>query len=274
MRYLKRQHPAAAKALKFPLSCSVLQQMFNRVPGFPRLQAMSHDDRAFVAASVIAVTCFLRGGEFCSYPGSARAALRGDNVEIITDESGTEYVQVRIVSPKNMFWLQSCTVRCFVGSEPGAQRAEDGLQCNDAVRALREYRARSPVGLLTADGPAFVLSNGRALSRDFMVKRSAQLLKAAGITFVDQAGTVAQVRLASWRSGGVRSALDAHIPVSTIMALGRWRSLAWENYTVLTTFDIRTAMAAMWKLPVSAPVGVLVPADVFAEEVPDTEGRR
>ncbi len=79
----------------------------------------------------------------------------------------------------------------------------------------------------------------------------------------------------STRSGGYAEVLGA---VSTIMALGRWRSLAWETYTVLSTNDMRSTMVAMWRSP--APhhqgVGVLVPAEVFAEDEPGQElgGRR
>jgi hypothetical protein len=271
MRYLKREHPAAAKALKFPLSCAVLRQMFERIEGYPVAGAMSHDDRLFVAASVIAVTCFLRGGEFCAYSGSHREALRADHVRAVNDQAGDQFVEVDIRRPKNMFWLEACKVRCFTacGSDAG--------MC-DAAFALKEYRTRAPPGLLTAEGPAFISSDGKVLSRAFMIGRSVQLLSAASIVFVDQAGAVAPVRLASWRAGGVRSALDAGVPVSTIMALGRWRSLAWESYAVLSTHDIKSAVVAMWKAP--APhhqgVGVLVPAEVFAEGEPGQElgGRR
>jgi hypothetical protein len=271
MRYLKREHPAAAKALKFPLSCAVLRQMFTEIEGYPVAGAMSHNDRLFVAASVIAVTCFLRGGEFCAYNGSHRKALRADQVTIVSDQAGEVFVEVDIRRPKNMFWLESCKVRCFAGC------GSDAGMC-DAAFALKEYRSRAQQGLLSTDGPAFVSSDGKVLSREFMISRSMQLLTAAGVVFVDQAGAVAPVRLASWRAGGVRSALDAGIPVSTIMALGRWRSLAWERYTVLSTHDIRSAMVAMWRAP--APhhqgVGVLVPAEVFAEDEPGQElgGRR
>jgi hypothetical protein len=39
-------------------------------------------------------------------------------------------------------------------------------------------------------------------------------------------------KAASRRAGGMRSALDAGIIGPMIMAMGRWRSLAWESYIV------------------------------------------
>lgn len=94
--------------------------------------------------------------------------------------------------------------------------------------------------------PALVMANGLALSREFMVSRSNDLLDAAGITVYNQAGVRAAVRAASWRAGGVRSALEAGVPAPMIMVLGRWRSCAWESYAMVTASDVALASAKMW----------------------------
>ena len=122
-----------------------------------------------------------------------------------------------------------------------------------------------PPGLL---GPAFVMRSGAPLSRDWMVAKSEALLAAAKISFIDQSGRPAPVKAASWRAGGVRSALDANIPVPTIMDLGRWRSLAWEKYALISNQDKARAMASMWSSsPYVLPsrVGSTWPAQVFAD---------
>jgi hypothetical protein len=113
------------------------------------------------------------------------------------------------------------------------------------------------------------MANGAALSRDFMVTRTNQLLQAEIIQVLNQEGVAAPVKAASWRAGGVRSALDANVPVPIIMALGRWRSIAWENYLMQTAEELRTAQLAMWRpqfsVATTLQVGDLVPNNVFAD---------
>jgi hypothetical protein len=173
-------------------------------------------------------------------------------------------VKVRVVQPKNMWWIESADVLCF---NPPA-----GVLRYDLVTAISLYRLMaacqgSPV--LTDDGPAFVMANGKALSREFMISRTSQLLLAAKIQVLNQEGVAAPVKAASWRAGGVRSALDARVPVPIIMALGRWRSIAWESYLMQTTADLKGAQLAMWSplqtVATTLRVGDLVPNDVFAD---------
>ena len=55
------------------------------------------------------------------------------------------------------------------------------------------------------------------------------------------------------------------------MALGRWRSNAWESYLILmqTTGDLKGAQLAMWRplqaVATTLRVGDLVPYNVFAD---------
>ena len=128
---------------------------------------------------------------------------------------------------------------------------------------------------LTDDGPAFIMANGRPLSRDFMVQRTEALLQVAGIQVLDQAGKVAPVRAASWRAGGVRSAIDAGVSVPIIMVLGRWRSIAWESYYMQTKADLRSAQASMWRPvasglapPAALRVGNLHTSDLLEQQQP------
>ena len=70
VRYVRRRYGEPGRALKVPLSLSTLLAMFEFIPGWPFPQAMSHDARLFVTASVLATTGFLRGGEFLKSKGN------------------------------------------------------------------------------------------------------------------------------------------------------------------------------------------------------------
>jgi hypothetical protein len=259
MRFLKRKYPRKGKALKLSVSCDTVARMVQHIPGYPHWLEMAHNDRVFVAASMLGVCGFLRGGEFLTYPGSGRPLLRQRDVVV---DAAQGSVTVRIAQPKNMWWVKSADVVCF-NPPPGT------LRC-DLVTAISLYRVISAyqgVPVLTDDGPAFVMADGRALSREFMIARTNELLLAARIQVVNQEGAAAPVRAASWRAGGVRSALDACVPVPIIMALGRWRSIAWENYLMQSVDDLKRAQLAMWGPPKAVAttlrVGDLVPIDVF-----------
>ena len=195
----------------------------------------------------------------------ASAGVRGSS-----DITPSFVVCVAVAQPKNMWWLESADVTCC-NPPPGA------VEC-DLVTSLRLFWAISELtGVkLKENGPAFPMDDGAPLSRTFMVERTEVLLKLAGVQVVDQAGKVAPVRAASWRAGGVRSALDAGVPVPVIMMLGRWRSLAWENYYMQTKEDIRAAQLAMWRFSSTTTplkVGDLVPNSVFAS-IDDTLPQR
>ena len=71
------------------------------------------------------------------------------------------------------------------------------------------------------------------------------------------------------RWGKVCTKLDASVPVPIIMALGRWRSIAWVSYLMQTTGDLKGAQLAMLRPQISVAttlqVGDLVPNNVFAD---------
>ena len=235
LRFVKRRHPSPDKAPKFPVSLCALLKMVHHITGWPNWDQICHDDLVFIAASVIAICGFLRGGAFLSYSGSARPVLKHRDV-YFRSVGGRLAVCIRISQPKNLWWIQFAAVTCFC---PGPS-----FRLSPVV-ALRMYRRFSSVRL-SDNGPAFVLNGGSALSRSFMVSRTAELLSAAGIALQSESGAAAPVKAASWRAGGVRSALDANISGPMIMALGRWRSIAWESYMLQNTSDLQRSMQAMW----------------------------
>ena len=236
LRFVKKRHPGKAKGLKFPLSISVLRKIFPLLHNWPHWELMSHNDRLIVAATVVGVSAFLRGGEFLASPRSKRPILGHSDI-IIRNFNGKPGVVVNVVQPKNLWWIEFASVTCF---DP------DGAVTFGPVTALGEYRKRSTV-LLKAGGPAFVMSNGRPLSRDFWVSQISSLIERAGVSFVDENGITAKFLAASCRAGAVRSALDAKIDAPTIKALGRWRSVAWESYAMNSISSLQEATARMWQ---------------------------
>ena len=247
IQYVKRKYPVKGSAKKLPISMGLLRRLLPLIPGWPCMSLMSHDWRVFISATLIAVTGFLRGGEFLWSTSSDRPKLLGADIITKTCE-GTEAVTVSIKQPKARWWLQDELVACF--------NAGDGGRF-DVVKAYKEYVQFSDVPL-GPDLPAFRSKNGDVLSRGFMLSRMTSLLDKAGTRLVDELGQKLVLKLSSWRAGGVRSALDAGIPASLIKAMGRWKSEAWQCYASHVLADMRNAARAMWSAASTGPQPGLV----------------
>jgi hypothetical protein len=71
---------------------------------------------------------------------------------------------------------------------------------------------------------------------------------------------------ASWRAGGVRTAVDAGVPEYPIMQYGRWRSQPWKHYLCATPLDLYGSALKMFKcLSVEATSALLVGDAVAAQ---------
>lgn len=259
LRFVRRLHGDVAKAPKLPITLAHLVAMCKFLPGFPVAEKMCHDDRAFVAASSMAITGFLRGGEFLASSSSSsvrlkRPILRHEHVNV---QDGTLFVSVP--TPKTMWWLEFAIVQCF--STPAAGQLDPPV-------AMENYRRLSAVRLAKGQ-PALVLSNGQVMTRDWLVKRTLVLMRLAGIVQLGDTGLAARVLASSWRAGAVRSAIDAGISEQMIKHFGRWKSAAWESYLLQDAGDLRAALALMWGKAgeVSGParVGATTP-DLCREE--------
>ena len=235
LRSLKRKWGMAGKAMKVPLSLSTLRRMFAVLHGWPTPEDMCHNDRLFVAASLIGTIGFLRGGEFLMVAGKgARPLLKGAQV-VIKLMGGAMAVVVSVVQPKARWWLRSVDVPCFVPESGGWM---------DPVFWLQSYRDLSTVRL-AAHLPAFLMGSGQPLSRAWMVDRSVFLLRMANINVIDKTGKPVPVRASSWRAGGVASAKPAGISDALIMAMGRWSSNAWTSYSFSSLQDLQGAVGSM-----------------------------
>ena len=234
MRYVKRRYPSVQTVPKFPVTFSVVQAFFPLVSGWPDAEAMAHDDRVCIAATLVGLSGFLRGGEFLWSRGSARDMLRASDV-VTGRVDGHPVVRVRVAQPKARWWLEGEQVLCYGSS----------VATFNVVERLVSYRRLSAVAL-TPEGPAFRVANGSALSRDFLVAWTLGLLAKAKVPFLSATGAPMAIRAASWRSGGVMTALAAGASDSFIMTQGRWRSVAWTRYVVPTSWDMQRSSAAMW----------------------------
>lgn len=236
IRYVTRLHGSPQKGAKLPVTYAVLRSILPLLRGWPTPSCMSHDDLVFALASLIGVSGFLRGGEFLTSPKSVRPVLTGADV-VLERIHGVLEVVVFVPRPKNQWWEPSVRVPCF-SADPGG--------VFDARVLLRAYRQRSRVSLRNSD-PAFRRSNGATLCRDFMVSKTSQLAERAGIAVMGPDGRAAPVKASSWRAGAVRSAIEGEVSDAMIMAMGRWRSIAWERYLMHSVASLQGASRAMWR---------------------------
>ena len=269
-RYLKKLYGVRSPLGKAAVTVGRLERMARHIPGWPDQAAMTHDDRLFLCAAVHGTLGFLRGGEFGTGSKSGRHVLKHADVSV-ERRAGLLATVIQVRAPKARWWEESDTVVVF---PPGGD-------CPfDPAALLREYRARCPLKL-RPNGPAFVMSDGRPLSKAFMIRRAQELMDLANIRVYDKKGTLLRVRASSFRAGGVQSGQDALVPPMVLKALGRWSSSAWMCYASdANELDLRGAIESMWRyrttvpLPVDGAVSpsVAPPADLERHyEIDDTD---
>jgi hypothetical protein len=234
LQYLKRLIPCKNKGEKVPVTVGLLRKILKLLPGWPVLADMSRDDCVFAAASMVGTTGFLRGGEFLTAKASARSMLQAGMVTVRQLSYGKAVV-VSVRQPKARWWLDSVEVPCF-------QNSEDFEFCT--VRVWEEYEECWPDR--KPESPAFRRADGTAVDREFMVRRTEALMQQSGVQFVSPTGAPMPVKMASWRSGGVMSAVDAGLGEEMIRVLGRWRSSAWRNYLLHSSEEMQGASRALW----------------------------
>jgi hypothetical protein len=248
IRYVRRLYPSANDMSKLPVTLSLLRQLFPFLPGWPVLARLSRDDLAFAVASVVAVSAFLRGGEVFTYPSSSRPVLLRSSLSlrwIVAGGASVEALVVSVPQPKTQWELPFVDVPCFSCPEAGPF---------SPVVLWKAWCERFPCTSSTM--PAFSRAAGGALTRDFMVSRTADLMVLAQIPAVDSVGKVLPVKAASWRAGAVRSAMDAGLSETMIMEYGRWKSVAWRHYLMHTPYDLLSASVQMVRASVACPGGV------------------
>jgi hypothetical protein len=256
IRNVKRLFPCPTKGVKMPITLGILRRCLPMLKGWPN--NMSHDDNMFATASIVAVTCFLRGGEFLDQINADRPILRIGNIRIMMIGDYATLI-VTVPQTKTRWWEVSVDIPAF-GATAGPFDPATRWKCYTSQSAL--LRKKTPA---TSKLPAFHFADGRPLCRNYMVKRTLAMLAEAGISTVDSLGKACNVVMASWRAGAVRSAWDAGIERAAIMELGRWRSEAWQHYLLLSSLDLRRAGNVMWSHAVCPDRHAVVPAGLGPE---------
>ena len=236
-RWVKRTFPCPVQGLKFAVTLQVLKRILPLLEGWP--YEMSRDDLLFACASIIGVTAFLRGGEFLAAPGSVRPILKLSNL-CMRSIYGKRLVVVSVPQPKARWWLSIVDIPCFEVPRAGPM---------SPVSIMAHYLKASPLARSVDSRklPAFHFRDGSPLTRDFLTSRTAKLCAMAGIPLVDARGRRLPMKMASWRAGAVRSAVDAGLSEPMIMELGRWKSTAWRFYLLHTPMDVQGAACRMWE---------------------------
>jgi hypothetical protein len=244
--------------MKLPISLKILKVILPLLKYWPRFDLMSVEDIVFAAGSVIATSAFLRGGEAFANQRQTRAILtRGMMVpKVINIEKGKlDALIVMVPQPKMTPHLVAVPVTVFKNEKAGAL---------DPVQLVRAMIMRFPTTY--QDQPAFGFTDGKPMSQKYMVARTAELIKKAGIPLEDSNGHPVKLCAASWRAGGVRSAMDAGVNEYTIMALGRWTSEAWKSYAETTTVDLWRASKMMVQCSGAVTKALLV-GDLVASKI-------
>ena len=233
LRGLRKRYRSDPKFQKVPLCLGTLLAMCRVMPGWPSVSRLAYDDLLFAAASCIAFTAGLRGGAFFTYPRSSRPLLRGKD---ITPQSnaGVDFLIIDVPKPKNRPFAVSA--RTF---------ASGSLRLHEfhPFFLLAAYRSRAhSIGVnVLGRSAAFRFSDGRPLSRDFMVSHAEMLRARAGLSLLNAKGKPVLIYAASWRAGYVLSAQAAGVSSNTIRATGRWDSVEGPRpYSFDTAMTLQT----------------------------------
>ena len=236
-RFVKRRYPSLRAKGKLPISIKILKAILSMLEFWPRFDLMSVEDIVFAAGSVLATLAFLRGGEAFVNSKRTRAMLtRGMLIHklVTVDHVILQAIDVMVPQPKMTPHLVAVPVTVFKDKNAGPL---------DIVQLIEVMLTRFPT--THQDQPAFGFTDGKPMTLKYMVARTAELIKKAGIPLEDSAGRPVELCAASWRAGGVRSAMDAGVNEYTIMAYGRWTSEAWKSYMEMTSVDLWRAAKMM-----------------------------
>ncbi len=207
LRGIKRiqAQPTSAR-VRLPITASLMR----RIKAQLSLRPTSFLKVLIWAACSVGFFGFLRAGEFLIPDGVQFDPSRHLSLaDIVLDTSAPRWrFLVTIKASKTDQYFQGAQVVL------GATEAD---LC--PVAALLDYlssRGDSP-------GPLFVFSDGSPLHRSRFVQEVQRALSASGLTGLN-------FNSHSFRIGAATSAGAAGVPESTIKVLGRWKSLAYQQY--------------------------------------------
>lgn len=247
IRYVKRTFPSGDKAVKLAVTLELLYRALPHLPGWPdggaSYDSMCYDDLLFATASIIGTSAFLRGGEFTFKRGQDRPPLLYKHLRIQETAHGVAVV-ILVQQAKATWWKEDS----YVPVTASADRASPFCPVNlcKALMQRSPFRPHGPKAAQSTDRlHAFHTLEGLPMSREFMVSHTVNLLRTAGVPLRDARGRETAVRSASWRAGGVQSAIAAGLSEQMIMELGRWKSHAWTAYLLFSSANLREASEQM-----------------------------
>jgi hypothetical protein len=218
VRSIKRSTPRTSRPIRRPITTYLLSLLK------PLLDLEgSHNDRCFWAAATMGVYCLLRAGEFLS---SSRRAVVLRSGDFAWATLGRSHAIVHLRVSKTDIFREGVDVHMF----------RNGSQVCPA-QAMEDYMVQSVV-VLTNDSSLFRLSDGKTLTRTWMIDRTRLLLRQLSLPASTYSGI-------SFRKGGAMSLHLAGTPAATIKAMGRWRSECYQLYIAQSDMDIFEAGLAM-----------------------------
>lgn len=207
LKGLKRNGPPAATERRLPITPDILV----RLHGFWNNSKDDPNTAMLWAACCLGFFGFLRSGEFTVVSDRAfdpASSLTPTDVAVDSRDNPT-VVSVYIKQSKNDPFRAG--VHVYLGRT-------NRLLC--PVAAILSYLAmRAP----PANGPLFVFSDGRYLTRQRLVQHLRSALQHCGINPAHYSGH-------SFRIGAASTAARAGVEDSAIQLLGRWHSAAYQRY--------------------------------------------
>ena len=201
LRGIKRSSHATSRTQRLPITAQLLNTIL------PTIDVDNPDELTLFATMVVGVFGLFRASELVAKPGSSPSLPR--SAVSFHDHS---IAKVFLATSKTDTFRRGCSVTVA---------ANGSRIC--PVAALRHVLASSP----NQDGadPLFQLANGRPVTYKILQN----FIKVA----CARVGIRAGVSSHSLRIGGATSLALAGCPAHTIMAMGRWKSLAYQLYTRL-----------------------------------------
>ena len=154
---LKKRYGMPGKVQKLALSLSIIWALAVRIPGYPVIASMSHDDRLWLLASVMGCLGMLRGGEFLKSAKQSRAILMAKDLSLKAISRTRVALVVEISKPKARWWVMHAPVT--IVSAPGTPL--------DIAHLFRQYKTLSP-HWRGGNHPALVTFNGKVLPKNWM----------------------------------------------------------------------------------------------------------
>lgn len=195
-----------------------------------RIQAIlaphNHDDRLFFAVATLCVYGLLRLGELL--PNShTEVRVRAGDLKIAPGARFSLHISRSKTDP----FGRGYSATYYANRTPSCP-----------FRAvILEYLHRLPAPL-PPEGALFVMADGRQPIKRWVILRLKKMVAALGI---DDSGFSGH----SFRRGGATSLAAAGVPDHIIQTMGRWRSLAYQAYTVPSPEALEEAAARMSRAP-------------------------